>query len=1022
MRQRRRSRALSYEDQGDEDQGDEHKRDERVEPMMKVLASLLSQRRVAWAVVLVVLLMAGTSTFLAMQVTQDDNLLAFLPGDDPDVRHFQKLAASFGGLEVALVGLDSGSANGVFTHDFLSRLKKLTADLMGMRGLDGVTSLDNVADFVANEEKGGIVTGPLIRALPRNDAELQALRSRVLARDHVVGNFVSSDGRAALIYCFLAQGSDPRPTASRIRRVVEQYFDGRVKPYYGGGPFISSYIFETIRRDMRQLTPWAVLAMVIVMLISFRDWVGTCLALLSTSFGIVFSIGLMAAFGEPLNLVLSSMPVILFAVGSAYGIHILARYYDCARDPVGGGSSEERRATAIAATLQSVGPTVLAAGLTTAVSLLSFLVMDQRPMRVFGLFTGIGVLMTLLLSVTFVPAVLRLTPLRGKVTKSRIADHLVLPFVRGIQEHRLLAGIVLVTMVVAAGVAVTRVENRIDSTNLFAPGSAPHRADRFLSRHFGGSQFLLMHFKGDMNDPLVLRELTSAADRLGQLPHVSSVMHIADIIARANEAMEGPRRVPDSVAKVRTLHAFISAEAGVRQLVTADREEALMQVKLDTSDARELERVLEGVEGWLKAYAGSFRVVSAESVAGRARLRELTRERMLVALQGAGVTLDKAQTVALDVAFAQAAPTLDEQAVEGRLWRFMRTEECAARLPPPDDEGDPVLALARRLVSLGSPSEQVAEAWQERAVVHIAKTLKVAPDAEQVEDVLLSVQAPLTQIFADERARQHGHAVLKAAGVTFTSTQKARGEKLVAAAMLDLTRPQVLLQGEVVGGVGRSLHGRVNGLPVLHRALSRSALKNQIRSLVAALVPVILIMIVLFRSLRVGLIVAAPTFVTLLLIYGGMGIGGVRLDLGTAMLACIILGAGVDYGVHFVATWRGEDAKSGACAAVKRSGGAIWTNALTVCLGFFVLTMGEARPLQNVGGLTALAMLVAAVATFWTVPLLARRGSYRELAPNEVNEPVNELVPLNDLVPLGVVGEGQDKEAVVQATPSGGRE
>ena len=47
-----------------------------------------------------------------------------------------------------------------------------------------------------------------------------------------------------------------------------------------------------------------------------------------------------------------------------------------------------------------------------------------------------------------------------------------------------------------------------------------------------------------------------------------------------------------------------------------------------------------------------------------------------------------------------------------------------------------------------------------------------------------------------------------------------------------------------------------------------------------------------------------------------------------------------------------------------------------MCAGFFVLTLGQARPLQNVGGLTSAAMLTAAVATFLVIPALARRRAY----------------------------------------------
>jgi len=114
-------------------------------------------------------------------------------------------------------------------------------------------------------------------------------------------------------------------------------------------------------------------------------------------------------------------------------------------------------------------------------------------------------------------------------------------------------------------------------------------------------------------------------------------------------------------------------------------------------------------------------------------------------------------------------------------------------------------------------------------------------------------------------------------------------------------------------------------------------------------------------------------------IYGGMGLIGVRLDIGTSMLASLILGAGVDYAVHLTSAWyapEGASLVSAAARAADRTGPAIWTNAIMVCVGFLVLATGEARPLQNVGGLTGAAMITAAVATFLLIPVLARRRSY----------------------------------------------
>ena len=125
--------------------------------------------------------------------------------------------------------------------------------------------------------------------------------------------------------------------------------------------------------------------------------------------------------------------------------------------------------------------------------------------------------------------------------------------------------------------------------------------------------------------------------------------------------------------------------------------------------------------------------------------------------------------------------------------------------------------------------------------------------------------------------------------------------------------------------------------------------------------------------LRRTLIAAA---LTLLVVYGGMGWLGVHLDIGTSMLGSIIIGAGVDYAVHLLAAWRGKTPLEALRRGIDDTAPAIWTNALMVAAGFYVLTLGDAKPLQNVGGLTAAAMVVAALATFVAIPVLAQRSDF----------------------------------------------
>jgi hypothetical protein len=89
---------------------------------MKAFAHFIVKRSVAWAVVIIVLAITGLSAIYANRVVQDDDVLAFLPKQNKEVASFYEVAGRFGGLDIALVGIESDD---VFIT-FLGRLKTLT--------------------------------------------------------------------------------------------------------------------------------------------------------------------------------------------------------------------------------------------------------------------------------------------------------------------------------------------------------------------------------------------------------------------------------------------------------------------------------------------------------------------------------------------------------------------------------------------------------------------------------------------------------------------------------------------------------------------------------------------------------------------------------------------------------------------------------------------------------------------------------------------------------------------------------
>ena len=72
---------------------------------------------------------------------QDDDVLAFLPSQSQDVRVFYEINKRFGGLDVAIAGVESKS---LFSKDFLTRLRAATARLNATEGVGYALTLTNV--------------------------------------------------------------------------------------------------------------------------------------------------------------------------------------------------------------------------------------------------------------------------------------------------------------------------------------------------------------------------------------------------------------------------------------------------------------------------------------------------------------------------------------------------------------------------------------------------------------------------------------------------------------------------------------------------------------------------------------------------------------------------------------------------------------------------------------------------------------------------------------------------------------
>lgn len=922
--------------------------------MLERYARWLVQRPVAWAIVALTLVLGVAATVVSLRVEQDDDVLAFLPRTNPDIVAFYEINEAFGSTDVALVGVAPAQGD-VFEPDFLTRLREATRGLREIEGVDHVLSLSNVADF-ERDPAGGIVQGNLV---PEGiaTADMGSLRAKAMSRPHIVGNLVSPSADAVVLYAWLGPGAKARDVAPKIREVIAPAFEGD-EIVWGGGPFISDWIFSTTQADMARLTPWSAVVILLIGLVAFRDLPATLLGLIATGFAIVGARALMVVTGTPFNVVLSSMPVILFATGSAYAIHMLSKY----------GGHAARLGTgreAVVATLVGTTRNVFAAGLTTVAGLWSMLLMDIAPMRDFGLFTGIGVALALLLSLSFVPAVMVLFPRpaaatsHGWITRATVALALV-------ARQRRVPAAVGILAVCALGLGlVFKVDARMELAAFFSEGSPPDRSERFLQERFGGSQFLQVRVRGDLTEPGALREIARAADAFATLPHVSAVQGVHLPMELIHEAMVGSRRLPDQAPAARSLFKFLDSDPAVSRLVKDDRSEALLVLRLDSAKADDLEQVLNAVEAWVRDEAVTeWHPVSRTT--DPAAFDRAFQAQLVARLRAEAERLDVTLPDDLDarVAGFLAAPSVgpDRTRLTEDVGRWLASPENLVEIAPErrDAVRDAIVALP-------------AEASDDQVVAQLALALGELASSARVQDLAFGLGSVRADFVRDAQGAAEAARLLAALGLEPTGPLSV----IAARKLTERAAPSMPVAG--AGEGAQSLGWTVSGQPVLYRGLSRSVTANQFSSLGSSLVLVLVIMSVLLRSVWSGLLSVMPTVATIVLVYGAMGWMGVHLDIGTSMIASIIVGAGVDYAVHLLAAWEASpDERIGVAVrrAVEDTAHAIWTNAGMVGAGFMVLTLGDARPLIDVGALTSAAMVIAALATFAILPVFANKRRY----------------------------------------------
>lgn len=580
---------------------------------MKALRGLadrsLDRPWLAPAICVLVTLAAATG-LPRLQLETDGRVL--IPPGHPAIRVQERVDRVFARSDFLVVALESDRESGIYSppvFEWIARTTRRLEDLPGVAPGE-VRSLSTTV--VPRWSGAGLHLEPLIDGGAVDRERLDEIRS-LAEGDRLVHRVLTArDGRGAAIYVPLEPDAERRPLVHRVEEVAAEEL-ARLQPdersalrvHLLGPTVAESLLGEHVLSDLALLLPFALSVVALLLWLWFRWWSVVALGLAEAVVVITWVLGLMGLLSCGITLVAVVMPVILVTYCVADTIHIAERFrelYDKGEDSV---------EVALRRALDEVTRPVVLTSLTTAAGFLAFGLGSIPPLREFGLFSALGVVSALGVSLLVVPPALLLAARRHPPVPRRrhaLAARGLGPAMAATARRPVAVLMVGLGVTLLLGLGWSRIQIQDSWLDNFSSTSDLTRSERWFNEEFLGSNLLHVVLEppagGSVLEPEFLGTVRGLQRRLEREEIVGGSLSVADPMATVGRVLtDDAPRLPRTLGEAKEWALLLRVAGGHRVLTPYLDDSSTttsVWVFLNRADSRTTQTVMDAALGFLR--------------------------------------------------------------------------------------------------------------------------------------------------------------------------------------------------------------------------------------------------------------------------------------------------------------------------------------------------------------------------------------------------------------------------------------
>ena len=532
-----------------------------------------------------------------IRITVEPSIDQLLPNNDPSKQYYDLVKQQFGNDEIMIIAIE---ADDIFTHERLTAINTLTDEIQKVAGVEKVVSLSNLTNTYIKNNK--IKAALALSNIPEEKDKLEILRHRILDNTLFNGNIISNDAKISSLLVSFGTLSDAdmlnNKVIDQIKSVVNKTVNN-VTIHYTGNPFIKAETTKIILHDLIWLPLIVIVVIAFVLAISFKTIHGVLVPLITSFTGVIFTLSIITSMGYSLNIVTAMTPALLMTLGLAYTVHSVSDFHTrCSNN------KEESIYEITYKSLCTLTPPLLLAGLTTSIGFLSLVFNNMIAIKEFGIFSVIGVLIIVLLSVSLTPALLAaMGKPKPKTGKTNDLNKIITLFAQFDYKNR---KYIFITAFIIFLISISQLPNIRSGTEYIGN----FKQDSYVAESFnkvntslsGANIFSIIidtNNGSSFTNPENLKEVEELQTWLNNKHDIGSTLSIVDYIKFTNQKLHKNQEsfiaIPESENEIINILNF-NKEQHIYNVINKENNSIRIIVRAKVIDSDKLSRLINQIE------------------------------------------------------------------------------------------------------------------------------------------------------------------------------------------------------------------------------------------------------------------------------------------------------------------------------------------------------------------------------------------------------------------------------------------